>query len=79
MHWHAVTAGTGRELQPESALDGGLVGSQSIPSVLSRVPVEHRAQGPVIGISENSGESNFIFEQILSRNLIRLRTPGNSL
>ena len=53
--------------------------SQSIPSVLSRVPVEHRPQGAVIGISENSSQSNFIFEQNLSRNLIRLRTPENSL
>eukprot|EP01043_Picozoa_sp_COSAG02_P025604 COSAG02_NODE_1444_length_12574_cov_17.452171_6_plen_81_part_00 len=52
---------------------------QSIPSVLSRVPVEHRPQGAVIGISENSGQSNFIFEQNLYRNLIRLRTPENSI
>ena len=56
--------------------------NQLIPyvrTVLSRVPVEHRAQGAVIGISENSGQSNLIFEQNFPRNLIRLRTPENSL
>ena len=73
-------------MPPRRAADGHArraahLGYQSIPSVhvLSRVPVEHRPQGAVIGISENSSQSNFIFEQNLSRNLIRLRTPENSL
>ena len=66
------------EFSGESSHDGWC-NNQLIPSVLSRVPVKHRAQGPVIGISENSSQSNFIFEQNLSRNLIRLRTPENSL
>ena len=40
--------------------------------------VEHRAQGVVIGISENSGQSNLIFEHLLCRDLIRLTTTENS-
>ena len=56
---------------------------QSIPSVLSIIeysyPSNSAPRARCRGISENSGQSNLIFEQNLSRNLIRLRTPENSL